>query len=87
MAAGSLSHLTRLSAVRSDKNIKFLTPAVYSGGWCPMRIVCNICEEIEGISYLMVGMPECTTHSRPINSGPVGAHGELRLARVAALGR
>ena len=32
MAAGSLSHLTRLSAVRSDKNIKFLTPAVYSGG-------------------------------------------------------
>jgi nitrogenase molybdenum-iron protein alpha/beta subunit len=82
MAAGSLSHLTRLSAVRSDKNIKFLTPAVYSGGWCPMRIVCNICEEIEGISYLMVGMPECTTHSRPINSGPVGAHGELRWLYV-----
>lgn len=82
MAADALRHLTRLSAVRSDKNIKFLTPAVYSGGWCPMRIVCNICEEIEGISYLMVGMPECTTHSRPINSGPTGPHGELRWLYV-----
>ena len=82
MAAESLRHLSRLSAVRSDKNIKFLTPAVYSGGWCPMRVVCNICEEIAGISYLMVGMPECTTHSRPINSGPVGPHGELRWLYV-----
>ena len=82
MAADALRHLTRLSAVRSDKNIKFLTPAVYSGGWCPMRIVCNICEEIEGISYLMVGMPECTTHSRPVNSGPVGPRGELRWLYV-----
>ena len=82
MAGDPLRHLTRLSAVRSDKNIKFLTPAVYSGGWCPMRVVCNICEEIDGISYLMVGMPECTTHSRPINSGPAGPHGELRWLYV-----
>ena len=66
MGTEALRHLNRLSAVRSDKNIKFLTPAVYSGGWCPMRVVCNICEEIEGMSYLMVGMPECTTHSRRI---------------------
>ena len=77
MGTEALRHLNRLSAVRSDKNIKFLTPAVYSGGWCPMRVVCNICEEIEGMSYLMVGMPECTTHSRRINSGPVGPNGEL----------
>lgn len=77
MAQDALHHLNRLSAVRSDKNIKFLTPAVYSGGWCPMRVVCNICEGIKGLSYLMVGMPECTTHSRRINSGPVGEHGEL----------
>ncbi|MBR6114445.1 MAG: nitrogen fixation protein NifE [Oscillospiraceae bacterium] len=82
MAADPFRHLNRLSAVRSDKNIKFLTPAVYSGGWCPMRVVCNICEEIEGISYLMVGMPECTTHSRPINSGPTGPNGELRWLYV-----
>ena len=77
MAQDPLRHLSRLSAVRSDKNIKFLTPAVYSGGWCPMRVVCNICEGIEGLSYLMVGMPECTTHSRRVNSGPVGENGEL----------
>ena len=77
MGQDPLRHLSRLSAVRSDKNIKFLTPAVYSGGWCPMRVVCNICEGIEGLSYLMVGMPECTTHSRRVNSGPVGECGEL----------
>lgn len=82
MGTDALRHLNRLSAVRSDKNIKFLTPAVYSGGWCPMRVVCNICEGIEGLSYLMVGMPECTTHSRRINSGPVGEHGELRWLYV-----
>ncbi|MCL2136048.1 MAG: nitrogenase component 1 [Coriobacteriia bacterium] len=73
-----LRHLKRLSTIRSGKNIKFLTPAVYSGGWCPMRIACNICEDIEGLSYLLVGMPECATHSRGMNSSPNGQHGELR---------
>ena len=71
-------HLRPLSRVKSEKNIKFLTPAVYSGGWCPMRVACNICEEIQGLSYLMVGMPECSIHSRGMTSLPEGEHGELR---------
>ena len=73
-----LRHLKRLSTIRSGKNIKFLTPAVYSGGYCPMRIACNICENTEGLSYLLVGMPECATHSRGMNSSPEGKQGELR---------
>ena len=73
-----LKHLRRLSTVRSGKNIKFLTPAVYSGGWCPMRVACNIVEDIEGLSYLLIGMPECATHSRGMNAMPEGEHGELR---------
>lgn len=75
-------HLRPLSRVKSEKNIKFLTPAVYSGGWCPMRVACNICEEIEGLSYLMVGMPECSIHSRGMTSLPEGEHGELRWLYV-----
>ena len=75
---GGTKHLRRLSAVRSGKNIKFLTPAVYSGGWCPMRVACNICEDIGGLSYLMVGMPECATYSRGMSALPEGPGGELR---------
>ena len=77
-----LRHLKKLSTIRSGKNIKFLTPAVYSGGWCPMRVACNIVEDIEGLSYLMVGMPECATHSRGMNSMPEGENGELRWLYV-----
>ncbi|MDR1701375.1 MAG: nitrogenase component 1, partial [Sporomusaceae bacterium] len=77
-----LRHLKRLSQVRSGKNIKFLTPAVYSGGWCPMRVACNICEDIEGLSYLIIGMPECTTHSRKMSALPEGGQGELRWLYV-----
>ena len=73
-----LRHLKRLSAIRSGNNIKFLSPAVYSEGWCPMRVACNICESIEGLSYLLVGMPECATYSRGMNSLPEGGQGELR---------
>jgi nitrogenase molybdenum-iron protein alpha/beta subunit len=75
-------HLRRLSTICSDKNIKFLTPAVYSGGWCPMRVACNICEDIKGMSYLLIGMPECATHSRGMNALPEGGHGELRWLYV-----
>lgn len=77
-----LRHLKRLSAVKGDKNIKFLTPAVYSGGWCPMRAACNIVEGIEGLSYMLVGMPECATHSRGMTSMPEGEHGEARWLYV-----
>ena len=77
-----LSHLKRYSSIRSGKNVKFLTPAVYSGGWCPMRVACNICEDIEGMSYLIVGMPECAIHSRRMTALPEGDHGELRRIYV-----
>lgn len=73
-----LSHLKKLSTVRSGKNIKFLSPAVYSGGWCPMRVATNIAEDLAGLSSLMVCMPECATHSRSMTSRPEGPNGEKR---------
>jgi len=82
MDAAALKHLKKFSSLRSGNNIKFLTPAVYSGGWCPMRVACNICEDIEGMSYLMVGMPECGTYSRGMSSMPEGASGEQRRIYV-----
>jgi nitrogenase molybdenum-iron protein alpha/beta subunit len=42
-----------------------------------MRVGCNIAEDIEGLSYLMVGMPECATYSRSVLSRPEGPRGEL----------
>jgi len=74
--------LKRLSRIRSGNNIKFLTPAVYSGGWCPMRVACNIVEDIEGLSYMLIGMPECGVYSRGMNAMPDGAHGEQRRIYV-----
>ena len=73
-----LSHLKKLSTVRSGKNIKFLSPAVYSGGWCPMRVATNIAEDLVGLSSLMVCMLECATHSRSMTSRPEGPNGEKR---------
>jgi len=73
----ALHHLMKLSKVRLGKNIKFLTAAVATGGYCPMRVACNIVEDTQDLSYLMVGMPECAFHSRRTNTRPEGPHGEL----------
>jgi nitrogenase molybdenum-iron protein alpha/beta subunit len=72
-----LKHLKRLSAVKSSTGIKFLTPAVAPGSHCPMRIASVVVEEIQGLSSLLVGMPECATHSRLFSPKPEGKHGEL----------
>lgn len=72
-----LSHLKRLSAVKSAMGIKFLSPAVSPGSHCPMRMASLMAKEIRGLSTLLVGMPECATHVRLPNSKPEGKHGEL----------
>ncbi len=77
-----LTHLKRLSAVKSNTGIRFLTPAVSPGNHCPMRIASVIAEDIEGLSSLLVGMQECTTHSRLFSPKPEGKHGELHWLYV-----
>jgi nitrogenase molybdenum-iron protein alpha/beta subunit len=77
-----LNHLKRLSTVKSNSGIKFLTPAVSPGTHCPMRIASVNVENIEGLSSLLVGMPECATHSRLFNPNPEGRHGELHWLYV-----
>lgn len=77
-----LKHLKHLSAVKSNTGIKFLTPAVSPGNHCPMRIASVIVEDIKGLSSLLVGMQECTTHSRLFSPNPEGKHGELHWLYV-----
>ncbi len=77
-----LMHLKRLSAVKSNIGIKFLTPAVFPGTHCPMRIASVIVEDIVGLSSLLVGMQECTTHSRLFSPKPEGKKGELHWLYV-----
>lgn len=68
--------------MKSNTGIKFLTPAVSPGNHCPMRIASVIVEDIEGLSSLLVGMQECTTHSRLFSPKPEGKHGELHWLYV-----
>jgi len=55
-------HIKLLSEVKSNKSIKFLTPAVFKGNHCPMRIASVISEDIEGLSSLLV--PVSTMYNR-----------------------
>jgi len=75
-------HLKKLSAVKSGNGIKFLSPAVFPGNHCPMRIASVIVEDIQGLSSLLVGTPECATHSRLFSPMPEGRHGELHWLYV-----
>lgn len=77
-----LKHLKRLSEVKSGAGIPFLTPDVSPGTHCPMRMASVIVEDIEGLSSLLVGMPECATHSRLFSPHPEGPNGELHWLYV-----
>jgi nitrogenase molybdenum-iron protein alpha/beta subunit len=77
-----LEHLNLLSAVKSNTGIRFLSSAVSPGTHCPMRMAAITAKGIEGLSSLLVGMPECTTHVRLFNHKPEGRNGELHWLYV-----
>ncbi|MFV0414238.1 MAG: nitrogenase component 1 [Oscillospiraceae bacterium] len=77
-----LQQVKRLSAVKSGTGIRFLSPAVSPGCHCPMRMAAITAHNIRGLSSLLVGMPECTTHVRLFNPKPEGKHGELNWLYV-----
>ena len=77
-----LKHLKKLSSVKSVTGIKFLSPAVSPGCHCPMRMAAITANNIEGLSSLLVGTPECTTHVRLYNPKPEGKHGEMHWLYV-----
>lgn len=81
-AMEELNYLKRLSAVKSGKGIKFLSPAISPGCHCPMRMASLTAKEISGLSSLLIGMPECATHVRLFNPKPEGKNGELHWLYV-----
>lgn len=68
--------------MKSAKGIRFLSPAVAPGCHCPMRMAALTAKGITGLSSLLVGMPECTTHVRLFSPTPEGKNGELHWLYV-----
>lgn len=72
-----LNNIKTLTEVKSTAGIQPLTPTVTPGNHCPMTFAAKIVREIEGLSTLIVGMPECTTYSRYYSPEPETPYGEL----------
>ncbi|MDR3304532.1 MAG: nitrogenase component 1 [Clostridiales Family XIII bacterium] len=69
-----IAHLKRLSELKSNTGIRFLTPAAQPGNHCPLHTATRFAGEVAGLSTLLVGTPECCTYAdiaahRPEGSG------------------
>lgn len=70
-----LKHVKRLSSVRSNAGVKFLTPAAFPGNHCPMHTALAISSNINGMSTLVVGTAECGIYSRKVVEHASGKEG------------
>ncbi|HWR23379.1 MAG TPA: nitrogenase component 1, partial [Feifaniaceae bacterium] len=77
-----LGHLKRLSAVRSNAGVKFLTPCAFPGSHCPLHPALSLTGNIRDLSSLVIGTPECATYSRVVLPKPERRHGELHWTYV-----
>ncbi|WP_313165003.1 nitrogenase component 1 [Sedimentibacter sp.] len=77
-----LKHLKKLSSIKSNAGVKFLTPAAFPGNHCPMHTALALSGKIKGLSTLIIGTPECTTYSRMIIPKTDGENGELHWMYV-----
>jgi nitrogenase molybdenum-iron protein alpha/beta subunit len=64
--------LKRLSAVKTNAGVKFLTPAAFPGNHCPMHTALALSSNIRGMSTLVVGTSECGNYSRNVIAKPKG---------------
>lgn len=77
-----LGHLKRLSTVRSNAGVKFLTPCAFPGSHCPLHPALALAGNIRGLSSLVIGTPECATYSRVVLPKSQRRHGELHWVYV-----
>lgn len=77
-----LKHLRRLSAVKSNAGVKFLTPAAFPGNHCPLHTALALCANIRGMSTLVIGTAECGTYSRNVIAKSKHADGALHWMYV-----
>ncbi|HWQ78078.1 MAG TPA: nitrogenase component 1 [Anaerovoracaceae bacterium] len=67
-----LKYLKRLSEVKTNTGVKFLTPAAFPGNHCPMHTALALSSNIRGMSTLVVGTSECGNYSRNVIAKPKG---------------
>lgn len=77
-----LKHLKKLSAIKSNSGVKFLTPAAFPGNHCPMHTSLALSGKVKGLSTLVVGTPECTTYGRMVIPYAQGKDDELHWMYV-----
>lgn len=77
-----VNHLKRLSAVKSNGGVKFLTPAAFPGSHCPLHPALALAGNIKGLSSLVIGTPECATYSRVVLPNTQVSQGELHWTYV-----
>jgi nitrogenase molybdenum-iron protein alpha/beta subunit len=77
-----LTHLKRLSAVKSNTGVKFLTPAAFPGNHCPMHTALALSANIKGMSTLVVGTSECGIYSRNVITQSKNEEGELHWVYI-----
>jgi len=77
-----LQHLKRLSAVKTNAGVKFLTPAAFPGNHCPMHTALSLSSNIKGMSTLVVGTSECSTYSRNVIAKPKSKRSKLHWMYV-----
>ncbi|EGO62510.1 nitrogenase component 1 [Acetonema longum] len=77
-----INHLKRLSDVKSNVGVKFLTPAAFPGSHCPLHPALALAGNIKGLSSLVVGTPECATYSRVVLTNTQVRQGELHWTYV-----
>lgn len=61
-----LKHLKKISFIKSNTGIKFLTPAAFPGSHCPLHTALALSADIRGMSTLVVGTSECSIYSRDV---------------------
>lgn len=59
-----LETLNRLSDVKSDKDIKSCSHAIYPGSHCPLFGATMIASHMEGLAVLVIGTEECTYYNK-----------------------
>ncbi|MBE5962402.1 MAG: oxalate:formate antiporter [Lachnospiraceae bacterium] len=59
-----LEKLNRLSDVKSDKDIKSCSHAIYPGSHCPLFGATMIASHMEGLAVLVIGTEECTYYNK-----------------------
>ncbi len=77
-----LNHLKKLSAIKSNAGVRFLTSAAFPGNHCPMHTALALSGKVKGLSTLVIGTSECTTYSRMVISKAEGKNGELHWMYV-----